>query len=362
MKMALSLAKKGRGMVSPNPLVGAVVVRQGQVIAAGYHSYFGGPHAEVEALTRAGEKARGATLYLNLEPCHHYGKTPPCTQRILSSGISRVVVGRVDPNPQVSGKGIDFLRESGVQVDVGLLEEACARLNESFVKYIAQGIPFTILKLAATLDGKIATRTGQSKWITSAKSRALAHQLRAEVDAIMVGAGTVIADDPLLTYRGRKKRRRPLLRIVADSSLKIPLTARVLKPVPGADTLVVTTETSAKEKRELIEKASAKVLVVRAENDLVCLKSLMEELGKRECASLLIEGGSRLAASAIKEGVVDKVLIFYSPKILAGSDGLSMFSGQGAGRLEEALALCSVRLKKLGEDFLVEGYLKKDSS
>lgn len=357
--MALALAKRGRGNVSPNPLVGAVVVKGTEVIATGYHSYFGGPHAEVEALKKAGERARGATLYLNLEPCHHYGKTPPCTAAIINSRISRVVVGMVDPNPLVSGQGIDFLRKSGIHVEVGILKEYCVRLNESFVKYITQGRPFTTLKLAATLDGKIATRTGESRWITSEKSRAYAHRLRGEVDAIMVGVGTVIADDPLLTYRGRRKRKKPLLRIVADSGLRIPLAAQILKPVAGAKTLVAATEASSGRKRELVQKAGAEVLLVKSKKKMVCLTSLMQELAKRQVASVLIEGGSRLAASAIKEGVIDKVLIFYSPKILAGADGLSMFSGQGAGQMKEALTLLSVKVKELGEDFCVEGYLKK---
>lgn len=359
MKLAMSLANKGIGRVSPNPLVGAVVVRDNQVVGQGYHDYFGGAHAEAVALEGAKEKANGATLYLNLEPCHHFGKTPPCTSQIIKSGISTVVVGIADPNPLVKGKGISFLRQAGVKVEVGLLEEQCRSLNEAFIKYITERLPFTTLKLAATLDGKIATKSGQSKWITSRRARLWAHELRGGVDAIMVGVGTVIADDPLLTYRGRKiKRKRELMRIIADSGLRVPLSAQVLKPQAGAAILVACGRQVPADKEARLKSMGVEVIQLETEAGMVSLKSLLAELGRRQISSLLIEGGSRLAASAVKEGAVDKVVIFYSPKILGGTDGLSLLAGTGPEQLDGAQALFGVKVKKLGDEFIVQGYLK----
>ena len=359
MKLALALAKRGTGRVSPNPLVGAVVVKDGQVVGQGHHDFFGGPHAEVVALEGAKEKASGATLYLNLEPCHHYGKTPPCTARIIESRISTVVIGLADPNPLVGGKGISFLRRAGIKLEVGPLEKQCRVLNEAFIKYITTRLPFTTLKLAATLDGKIATKTGQSKWITSPRARQWAHELRGAVDAIMVGVGTVLADDPLLTYRGKKvKRKRELLRIVADSGLRVPPSAQVLKLQAGARTLLATGQRIPREKADMLKSMGVEVIKLETHAGVVSLKSLMAELGRRQISSLLMEGGSTLAASAVREGVVDKVVIFYSPKILGGANGISLLAGSGPERLDSAQALSGVKIKKLGDEFVVQGYLK----
>ena len=360
MRMALGLALKGRGRVSPNPMVGAVVVKEGRVVGRGHHDYFGGPHAEVVALKEAGGEASGATLYVNLEPCNHHGKTPPCTEAIVRAGIGKVVAGMADPNPLVAGMGIEFLRSSGVEVAVGLLKERCGEINESFIKYITTGSPFVLLKMASTLDGKIAARSGQSRWITGEGARNLAHELRGEADAIMVGVGTILADDPILNYRGKRiKRRRDLIRIVVDSSLRTPPSARVVKQVEGAKTLIATTEAAPEDKARPLREAGAEVLRLPAKDGRVDLGPLVKELGRREIVSLLIEGGSEIAASAMKYGLVDKVVIFYSPKFLGGSSGFNLIGGEGAWRLDEAMVISHVRIKRLGEDFMMTGYINK---
>jgi diaminohydroxyphosphoribosylaminopyrimidine deaminase/5-amino-6-(5-phosphoribosylamino)uracil reductase len=359
MTAAIRLAQKGRGRVSPNPLVGAVIVQGNKIVASGYHHFYGGPHAEVYALNKAGGRARGADLYINLEPCCHFGKTPPCTNALIESGIRRVFIGITDPNPLVSGKGINKLRRAGIAVETGILENECRRLNESFIKYITQKVPFAVLKLAATLDGKIATKTGDSRWISGEDSRRLVHRLRFESDAVLVGSGTVIADDPQLTvrdYAGAHKKNP--VRIIVDSRLRMPLRSRLLKTAGEIKTIIATTRQASKNKILKLAQPGAEVLIVSSRNKRVDLKCLMKHLASQGIASVLIEGGSELSAAALEDGIVDKVLFFYAPKIIGGVHARTMVGGAGVAKISDAITLSDVRYKKLGTDILVQGYIK----
>lgn len=351
MLRALRLARRALGATSPNPAVGAVVVRDGRVVGEGYHRRAGLPHAEVEALRAAGELARGADLYVTLEPCCHQGRTPPCTQAILEAGVRRVIVGTLDPNPRVHGRGVQLLREAGLEVEVGVLEEACRELNRWYEKYITTGMPYVTLKLAASLDGKIATHRGDSRWITSERARAEVHRLRGRSDAVVVGANTVLRDDPQLTPRAARPRRVPL-RVVVDARLRVDPGAAVLRTPPP--TLVATTEHAPSRRREEIARTGAEVVVLPARGGMVDLKALMRELGRREVATVLMEGGGQLAASALEQGLVDRVMFFYAPLIIGGELAPSMVRGAGAERLEEAVRLQDLRVRRLGPDLLVE--------
>lgn len=362
MKLALRLARQGAGRVSPNPLVGAVIVRGATVVGKGYHGRFGGPHAEINALRQAGSRANGATLYVTLEPCCHYGKTPPCTDAIINSGIAHVIVGMVDPNPAVSGKGIQKLRSAGIKVEIGILEEACRSLNEAFIKYITTKLPFVTLKAALTLDGNIATATGDSKWITCEQSRSLVHKIRTQVDAIMVGSGTVRADDPQLTVRlprlPKKTVKNPL-RIIVDEKLRIPLRSNVLKPELAKGTLIVTAPARANSRKaRQIEAAGANILVVPLKKGLIDLKSLMKKLAAMGIASLLLEGGSELNASALAEGLVDKIMFFYAPKIIGGRKAIHVVGGSGVQKIADAIHVTALEVKRIGSDLLVTGYVQ----
>ncbi len=386
MKLALRLAAKGAGRVSPNPMVGAVVVREGSIVGRGYHRAAGRPHAEVEALNRAGAAARGADLYVTLEPCNHQGRTPPCTQAVLNAGIRRVVIATRDPNPRVNGGGADFLQSQGVQVDLGLLADQARRLNEAWFKWVETGLPFVIAKAACSLDGKIATATGESQWLTGEAARACGHQLRHQVDAILVGVGTVVADDPQLTTRITRRtteNRKPKtenrfkdpIRIVLDSRLRLPLSARLLHLDSPAATWVACTDSAPKEKIKALQDLGAEVLVmptlvrethpteeipasVTSESrGLVALKPLLAELGRRQVQSLLVEGGAETLGSFFDQRLVDKFYFFYAPKILGGKNAPGMLAGAGVQRLGEASQARDLRVKKLGPDLLVMGYL-----
>ncbi|MEI6127826.1 MAG: bifunctional diaminohydroxyphosphoribosylaminopyrimidine deaminase/5-amino-6-(5-phosphoribosylamino)uracil reductase RibD [Pseudomonadota bacterium] len=362
MKRALALAKQGAGWVSPNPLVGAVVVNAGKIVGTGYHEFFGGPHAEVTALKNAGSKAKGAELYINLEPCCHFGKTPPCTDVLIQKGIKKVFLGMIDPNPAVAGKGIQKLMSAGIAVEAGLLEHECRQLNEAFVKFITEKKPFVILKAALTLDGNIATSTGDSKWITCDTSRALAHKIRHEVDAVMVGIGTVLADDPQLTVRLHKGAKKNPFRIIVDTGLSIPLTCNVLKPELAEKTLIAASpEKAASRKAQLIRKTGARVLGIPLFKKRVDLRKLLFFLGTLGIASLLIEGGSELNASAFACGIVDKVMLFYAPKIIGGRDAVKMVGGPGIKMIADAISIHDISIRRISTDFLVEGYLKPGS-
>jgi diaminohydroxyphosphoribosylaminopyrimidine deaminase/5-amino-6-(5-phosphoribosylamino)uracil reductase len=336
-------------------MVGAVLVKNGRVVGEGYHRKAGEAHAEIVALRAAGQEARGSTLYINLEPCTHYGKTPPCVPAVIDAGVRDVVIGMIDPNPLVSGKGVAELRRAGLRVRTGVLERECRRLNEAFSKYILTREPFVILKAAITLDGRTATRSGDSKWISSEASRRLVHRLRNEVDGVLVGIGTVLRDDPLLTARIRGARDP--YRIVLDSSLRIPESSRVLTLTSGK-TILVTTEKAPREKVERLEKGGTQVLVVEAKGENVSLKSCLSRLGEMGIMSLLVEGGSRVNGSFFDEGLVDKLLLFVSPRLLGDSQAPGIFGGKGVASLKEAVPLKDVRTRRIGGDLLIEGYVE----
>ncbi len=362
MSMVLSLARKGRGKTSPNPMVGAIVVRDRKVIGRGFHERPGLPHAEVLAMADAGSGVRGATLYTNLEPCVHTKKrTPPCTGKIIRSGIKRVVIGMIDPNPLVSGKGIEELKKAGVLVVAGILKDKAERLNETFSKYITRRRPFVILKIASSLDGKIATQAGESKWITGDKSRRFVHRLRSESDAVMVGIGTILNDDPSLTCR--VKGGRDPIRIVVDERLRIPIGSKVLSLDSPSKTYIATIDGASRTKKAKIRKIEERggiVLAVKEKDGLVDLSSLMDRLGEMEVTSLLIEGGAEINASALAEGIVDKAIFFLAPKIMGGQRSLSSIGGVSPENLEEVTRVHDIRIKKMGEDIIVEGYVTCD--
>jgi diaminohydroxyphosphoribosylaminopyrimidine deaminase/5-amino-6-(5-phosphoribosylamino)uracil reductase len=362
-RLALKLARKGLGATSPNPMVGAVVVKGNTIVGQGYHHRAGEPHAEILALRQAGAKARGATLYLNLEPCDHFGRTPPCTRAILQAGIRRVVAGMKDPNPLVSGGGIRRLRRAGVRVDVGILEKECRELNAPFCKYITRKRPFVTLKAAASLDGKVATRSGDSRWISSETSRNYVHRLRQAMDAVMVGIGTVLKDDPLLTVRlpGGGKSRQPL-RVIVDSRLRIPLHSQLVRTAGQYPTLVATTQAASLSRMRRL--AAANVGVATIAKDVrghVSLSGLMKELARRGVVSLLLEGGSTLNASALREGVVDRLLFFLAPKIIGGQGAPGVIGGDGTLRIKDAEPVEILKVRRIGPDILIEGALIKHS-
>lgn len=355
MKKALGLALKARGRTSPNPMVGAVVVKSDRIIGEGYHMMAGTPHAEVIAIEKAGRDAKDSTLYVNLEPCCHKDKkTPPCTGAIIKAGIRRVVVAMIDPNPKVSGKGIDELRSAGIRVDTGIMGDDARRLNEAYIKFITQKRPFVILKLAQSIDGKIATSTGESRWITGERARRLVHQIRDMVDAVMVGIGTVKKDDPSLDCR-LKEGRNPY-RIILDSNLSIPLSSRVLKHGDGK-TIIVTTEKADKDKVKELEGSQNRVIFVKDRDGLIDMRDLMDELGRMNIMSIMIEGGSSVSASALSSGIVDKVMFFISPMIIGGIDSIPSIGGNSPAFLKDAIKLKEVKARRLGEDILLEGYL-----
>jgi diaminohydroxyphosphoribosylaminopyrimidine deaminase/5-amino-6-(5-phosphoribosylamino)uracil reductase len=359
MKHALSLARRGIGGTSPNPAVGCVIVRDGTVVGEGWHKKAGAPHAEVHALRRAGERAHNADVYVTLEPCSHFGKTPPCADALVDAGVARVFVGMVDPNPLVGGKGIDKLRAAGIEVVTGILERECRRINEAFIKHVTTGLPFVILKSAMTMDGKTATASGDAKWITSEKSRRYVHKLRAMVDGIMVGVGTVMADDPLLTCRTRGKKKDPV-RVIVDSRLRIPGNARVLRLESEAKTCIATILRES-EKIDELRTLGVEIISCRENGGRVDLQDLMRKLGGMGIQSLLLEGGRELAGEAVRLGLIDKFLLFYAPKLLCG-EGMGLFGGSGAARMGDARKLRDVQIHRFGEDFMVEGYPEKTCS
>jgi len=357
MKAALGFAKKGLGKTSPNPAVGAVIARRGQVVAAGFHRKAGEVHAEVEALNQLRGKARrGDTLYVTLEPCNHFGRTPPCTQAILKKGIRKVVVGMRDPNPHVTGGGCDYLSGQGVEVVTGVLEEECRRLNEWFVTYVTKGRPFVIAKTALTLDGWTATSTGHSRWVTNEQSREWVHRLRHQVDGILVGVGTVMADDPLLNTRLKKGRGKDPVRIIVDTHLRIPVNARVLAHPHGSETLIAVSEDVPPRRIERLKTKGISFLVCPKKEGRIDLIALMDMLGNRSITSVLLEGGATLMGAMIREKLVDKFCIFKAPKILGGSDGRPMALGQGPSKMDQSIPLKDIRIKRFGDDLLIVGY------
>jgi diaminohydroxyphosphoribosylaminopyrimidine deaminase / 5-amino-6-(5-phosphoribosylamino)uracil reductase len=360
MREALALAAQARGRTSPNPMVGSIVVKDGRVVGRGYHLKAGAPHGEAAALEDAAGQAKGATLYVTLEPCCHLNKrTPPCTRAIIAAGIRRVVAAMRDPNPLVSGKGLEELRQAGIEVKLPVLEAEAAALNEVFIKYITTKRPFVLLKAAASLDGKIATVTGESRWITNERSRLLVHQLRDQVDAVMVGINTVLHDDPLLTTRLPGGGGRDPMRIIVDSRLRLPSEARVLTASTTACIFIATTPAAPREKRLQLEAAGAKVVVVEGEGPGVPLGPLMEQLGVMQVTSILLEGGGELHSSALRAGIVDKVWYFLAPKLIGGRAAPPAIGGEGFARLEEAVRLERMQVRQLDDDLLIEGYVRR---
>lgn len=355
MKRTLALADRARGKTSPNPLVGALLVKDNRILAEGYHKKAGTPHAEVLAIEKAGKKAAGSSLYVSLEPCCHRDKrTPPCADKIIASGIKEVVIAMKDPNPKVAGKGIAALEKAGIVVRSGLLEEKARKLNEAYIKYITTGMPFVTLKVAMTLDGKIATPSGESKWITGEEARKFVHRLRGSVDALMTAIGTVTADNPQLTCRVAGYKNP--VRIIIDPRLETRLDAQVACCPP--ETILVTSE-KAFHGTDLSAFQKKGVSFLDFEGETLDLQWLLRELGKRALTSVLIEGGSSLSSYALESGIVDKVMFFIAPKIIGGRDSFPAVGGKSVRSLNDAFRIRDIKTRRIGEDILIEGYIRK---
>jgi len=351
MRRALALARRGIGKTAPNPAVGCVIVRDGQVVGTGWHKKAGTPHAEVHALHAAGERAAGADVYVTLEPCSHYGKTPPCAKALIEARVARVFVGMVDPNPLVAGKGIALLRQAGIEVEAGILEKECRALNRPFLKWIRTRLPYVLLKSAVTLDGKTATASGDSRWVTGDTARREVHRLRGRMDAIMVGVGTVVKDDPQLTCRvpGGKDP----LRVIVDSTLRMPLHAAVLSVASAARTVVATIGRDPA-RIESLTARGAELLVCAELAGQVDLADLFRKLGERGVQSVLLEGGSQLAGAALRAGLIDRCQIYLAPKLVGGA-APGIFAGEGVPLMGDAIRLAEVTVRRVGHDLLVEG-------
>lgn len=352
MQRALSLAAKGAGAVDPNPMVGAVIVKNGQIAGEGWHKHYGGPHAEIEALKNCSPRnVQGSTIYVTLEPCCHHGRTPPCTQALIQSGIKQAVIGISDPNSLVAGKGIQALREQGIQVTLGVCEEECRQLNQVFFHYIQERTPFVVMKYAMTADGKLATARGDSQWITSNQSRQHTHSLRHRLRGIMIGSGTALRDDPLLTCR-LPGGRNPI-RIICDSQLSLPLTSQLVKTAGEYPTIIATTSPDA-EKRKILEEAGIKILVTPPKDGRVDLGQLMAQLGAAEINSLLLEGGGNLNFSALKENIVQKLMVYVGAKLFGGAQSLSPVEGPGVDAVSQAFPLKLEKITQIDQDVLLE--------
>lgn len=353
MGRAIDLAKRGCGWVNPNPMVGAVMVKDGKIISEGWHKTYGGLHAEREALAHCSTDPAGATMYVTLEPCCHWGKTPPCTEALIEAGIARVVVGASDPNPLVAGKGLEQLRAAGIEVVENVLADECQKINEVFFHYIRTGIPFVVAKYAMTLDGKIATKSGASRWITSDLARAKVHEDRHRFAAIMVGIGTVLADDPELTSRIPGQRSKNPLRVIIDSTARIPLASKIVTSARSVPTVIVVTENAPHERIGALEQAGCAVLVTQG--DEVDLAGVLSYLGKeRFIDSVLVEGGATLLWSLFSEGLVHRVQAYIAPKIFGGTDAPTPVQGLGVSLPDQAVLCCEPVITQFGQDILVE--------
>ncbi len=360
MKMAISLARRGFGTTSPNPMVGAVLVKGTRIVGKGYHKKAGLPHAEIMAIDDAKENVLGSTLYVNLEPCVHFGRTPPCVEAIKKAGIKKVVVSMLDPNPDMNGKGIEALKKADISVKVGLLEDEARKLNEAFIVYMEKKRPFFVMKAAASLDGKIATKTCDSKWISNEESRKYANKLRSTMDGIMVGINTVITDNPILVPRMLRPKRTPI-RIILDSKLRIPLASDMVKTSEKYKTLIFASEGSRSDKEEKLKSLGVDIIKVpREENGRVSIKHVCEELYKREIVSVLVEGGGETHSSLLKEGLLDKVALFYAPILIGGKSALNIIGGRGIDFLKDAYKIDISFIKRFKEDIYVEGYVHRN--
>jgi len=361
MKLALDLASLGRGTTSPNPMVGAVVVKNGKIIGKGYHQAAGLAHAEVNALDEAGANANNATLYVTLEPCNHHGRTPPCTEKIISAGITRLVVAMPDPNPDVCGGGLDYLAQKGLEIVSGVCRQEAQELNEVFIKFITTGKPFVVLKCAATLDGQIATRSGDAKWVSSPASRNHVHHLRHAMDAILVGIGTVRKDDPKLTTRLPEGGGQNPIRLILDTKVSISEKAQVVQTAHTAETWIVSADAALSDetqaKRARLKSMGVRLLPAPVHRQHIDLMRLMTILGRENITSLLIEGGGEIIASAVAAEIVDKIMLFYAPKILGGNDGIPICKGRGKDRMQAAWPVSNIRVHRFEDDIMIEGYL-----
>ncbi len=357
MRQAIALAKKGEGFVNPNPLVGAVIVKDGAVVGQGYHQKYGGPHAEVNAVNSASCDLSGATVYVTLEPCSHYGKTPPCADLLIQRKVGRVVIGSMDPNPLVAGRGAQKLRDAGIAVETGFLRDECDALNRVFFHYITTKTPYVVLKTAMSLDGKIATAAGESKWITGEAARQDAQHLRHRLAGIMAGIHTVLADDPQLTCR-LENGSNPA-RIIVDSHLRIPLSAQVLRQQAENQTILAAVEGADPKRQAALAALGAKVLLCKALDGRVDLRDLMEKLGELNIDSVLLEGGSTLNDSALRQGIVREAVVYIAPKLIGGAAAKTPVGGTGAARLADAARLTDMRCEKIGEDWKLTGCLRR---
>lgn len=358
MKRAIELSKKGYGAVNPNPLVGAVIVKDGKIIGEGYHEYYGGHHAEINAINNANESVKGTTIYVTVEPCNHHGKTPPCTDRLIKEQFSRVVIGMMDPNKIVTGKGATKLRQAGIFVETGIMEDEINLINEVYIKYITTKQPFCAIKTAMTLDGKISTCTGHSKWISNEKSRKWVHELRHRYSGIMVGVNTIIKDDPELTDRSDYETKKHPFRIIIDSNGRTPLKVKILN-TSYAQTIIAVTKNAGGEFIKSVSKKGGEIIICPEKNQKVDLLYLINEIGKRGIDSILLEGGSTLNFSAIKEGIVDKIFFFIAPKLIGGDTSKTPVGGSGFNTIENAISLNIKNIKRFDQDILIEAYIMK---
>ncbi len=358
MREALRLAGKGRGWTSPNPMVGAVVVQQGVIVGRGYHERVGGPHAEVNALREAGAGAAGGVLYVTLEPCNHHGRTPPCTQVVVTSGVSRVVIGMADPNPHVQGGGADYLRSRGIIVEMGILERDCRLLNQAFIKHSTTGLPLVTLKAASTLDGRIAARSGDSRWISNERSRRFVHRLRAGSDAVLIGIQTALADDPQLTARLRRPCRQPV-RVVLDSMLRLSPTSQLALTARKVPVWVTCSQAAPREKEKILSDAGVEVLRLPADEGRIDLALLLKECGRRHLTSLLVEGGGGVLGDFLEERLADAFYLFYAPKILGDPDAVPMVRGRPRSSIAEALPVYDLKARSVGNDIMISGRLRE---
>lgn len=356
MRLALKLARRGAGYTSPNPMVGALLVKDSRIVGQGYHKRAGGAHAEVNAISAAGPEARGSTLFVTLEPCNHHGKTPPCTEAVISAGIRRVIAGMPDPNPNVIGGGLKFLESHGIEVRCEVLGEECRRLNEAFITYFEKKRPFVIVKTAASLDGRIATRTGDSKWITGEKARRFVHLIRNQVDAILVGVDTVLTDNPMLTARYGFKKARDPVRVVLDSRLRTPPDAKVMNPNSASPTLLITGPEVSQHKKEPFLRENIELISVSRDENGLNLAELLTKLANRGILSLLVEGGGTVIDSFITARLVDKFCFFYAPILIGGRDAKGMVEGNGVEKIADSLRLRDLKTRKIGNDLLIEAY------